>query len=124
MSQQDLERGDQEVMGIVNDHAHPDTAATAEEIAEQLFQPEEPARTCDDACKCGADHTWIRKRKIREGISAGICVAVCLLVAVLLVAANFLPDILIWVVNGGVLCCGIVAAVKLDRLISRRKTWW
>ena len=29
MSQQDLERGDQEVMGIVNDHAHPDTAALA-----------------------------------------------------------------------------------------------
>lgn len=127
MSQQDLERGDQEVMGIVNDHAHPDTAAAAEEITEQLLQPEEPESDCDNTCydeEPELVQMWNRKLKIRETISTGVCVAVCLLVAVLLVVANFLPDILIWIVNGGVLCCGIVAAVKLDRLISRRKSRW
>ena len=127
MSQQDLERGDQEVMGIVNDHAHPDTAAAAEEITEQLLRPEEPEANSKSNCDNDEDRliqTWERKRKFRETIRTGICVAVCLLVAVLLVVANFIPNILIWIVNGGVLCCGVVAAVKLDRLISHRRSRW
>lgn len=121
MSQQELEQGDQEVMGIVNEHAHPDTTAAAENITEQLLRPEEPERKCnDDTCKCGPNPDWIRKKKLRAGISTGVCVAICLLVAVLLVAAKFFPDIVCWVVNVGVLCCGIVAAVKLDRFAQ----WW
>ena len=124
MSQQELEQGDQEVMGIVNEHAHPDTAAVADEITEQLLRPEEPERTCSgDTCKCGANPDWLRKQKTREQISTGVCVAVCVLVAVLLVAASFFPNIVIWVVNAGVLCCGIVAAVKCDRFIRFWRNW-
>ena len=124
MSQQELEQGDQEVMGIVNEHAHPDTAAVADEITEQLLRPEEPEpKRCDGTGKCGPNPDWLRKQKTRERISTGVCVAVCVLVAVLLVSANFLPGILIWIVNAGVLCCGIVAAVKIDRAVRRWRNW-
>ena len=124
MSQQELEQGDQEVMGIVNDHAHPDTAAAAEKITEQLLRPEEPEpKCCDGTGKCGPNPDWLRKQKLRAGISAGVCVVICLLVAVLLVAASFFPNIVIWVVNAGVLCCGIVAAVKIDRAVRPWRNW-
>lgn len=124
MSQQELEQGDQEVMGIVNDHAHPDATVVAEEIAEQMLQPEDPERIhCDDTCQCGANPDWNQNQKTREGISTGVCVAACLLVAVLLVAAKLFPAIVSWVVNAGVLCCGIVAAVKIDRAVRRWRNW-
>ena len=123
MSQQELEQGDQEVMGIVNEHAHPDTAAAAEDITEQLLRPVAPKRTCRDDNKCEPNPDWLRKQKLRERISTGVCVAACILVAVLLVAASFFPNIVIWVVNAGVLCCGIVAAVKIDRAVRRWRNW-
>ncbi len=37
MSQQELEQGDREVMGMVNGHSHPEAAAAAEEIAATVF---------------------------------------------------------------------------------------
>lgn len=130
MSQQELEQGDQEVMGVVNGHSHPDAAAAAEEIAEVATAPvqDSDGRTCDYDAESEAQYKEAcrevrrmqRKRERMERMQAALFVAVCLCTAAALVAAWYVPSLLIWVVNVGVLACGIAAAVKIDKYIR----WW
>lgn len=131
MSQQELEQGDQEVMGVVNGHSHPGAAAEAEKI-EQRFSTQKTGKTPDDPqheerCVCGPSPEWKRdmeeaEKRCRVQIKRQViaCTVICVLVAAALVAAYYIPDILVWIVNLGVLSCGIVAAVKLDRW---RRLW-
>lgn len=130
MSQQELERGDQEVFGVVNGHSHPDAAAAAEVIAEVATEPVQDSndRTCDYDAEAEAKYRKAcqeveqmnRKRKRMEDLRAVLFVAACLCTATALVAAWYVPSLLIWVVNVGVLVCGIAAAVKIDKYIR----WW
>ena len=124
MSQQELEQGDQEVMGMVNGHSHPDAAAAAEEIVESVTAPVQDNAYAFDAeeekKQCGTAERLYRKRKQMEFMRAALFVAVCLCTAAALVAAWYVPSLLIWVVNVGVLACGIAAAVKVDKYIR----WW
>ena len=130
MSQQELEQGDLEVMGMVNGHSHPDAAATAEGIAESVWKPVQYAddRTCD--CETSAETQYEeacrevrrmqRKRERMERLQVALFVVACVLIAAALVAAWYVPILLIWVVNVGVLACGIAGAVKIDKYIR----WW
>ena len=130
MSQQELKRGDQEVMGMVNGHSHPEAVAAAEEIAEVATEPvqdsndrayaneAETEAQYEEACR--EVERMNRKRKRMEDLRAVLFVAACLCTATALVAAWYVPSLLIWVVNVGVLVCGIAAAVKIDKYIR----WW
>ena len=138
MSQKELEQTDQEVMEMVNDHAHPDATEAAQVIQHVVGsyaagrKVKEP--TPEELEKAAAERAWleqvaeekrkVKKVKIQEAVRALVLVAVCVLVAVLLVAAHFAPDVVIWIVNGGVLCCGIVAALIVDRWIRRWTGNW
>lgn len=131
MSQQELERGDQEVMGVVNSHSHPEAAAAAEKIEKRL----DPALCgeTEQGCECGAgcdgmtqeefDREYAQFKKAqrkKDRTQVAACVMMCAIVAALLLVAFYVPDLLIWVVNLGVLSCGMVAAVQLDRFVKHR----
>ena len=130
MSQKELEQGDQEVMGMVNGHSHPDAAAAAEEIAGIATAPTE---SCDSTCSHVAtpvemeyeearrevDRLYRKKKRI-EVLKDALCVVACLCTAAALVAAWYVPGLLIWVVNFGVLACGVVGAVKIEKHLR----WW
>ena len=109
MSQQELEQTDREVMEMVNRTAAPDTMRRADQIEAAMkgASPEELAES-----EVGRLHkVYCRKQKIRTGL----CVAACLLITVVLLIVLFAPTFLVWVVNAGILCCGIVAGIALDR---------
>ena len=123
MSQQELDRGDLEVMGMVNGHSTPEASAAAEEIAEMATAPKEEEVDCD----LKADREWcceaekrFRKNKRIATLQLVLSVTVCLCVAAALIAAWYVPALLIWVVNVGVLACGIAAAMKIEKYIR----WW
>ena len=114
MSQQELERSDQEVMDMVNSGASPQATQTAEDIAAEL-----KALDRDAAEMVKEEKAQRQTYKRREGRCVAFVVAACIVVAVLCVLALKHPGLVIWLVNAAVLSCGIVAAVKIDRWIRR-----
>ena len=127
MSQQELEQGDLEVMGMVNGHSHPDAAAAAQEIADAAWEPAQDSKDVtgthvEELCakaRLEVDRMH-RKLKRMEAMRAVLSVVACVCIAAALVAAWYVPKLLIWVVNFGVLACGIAGAVKIDKYIR----WW
>lgn len=123
MSQQELEQGDREVMGMVNGHSHPEASAAAEEIERAVRPPmEEDFKESEEEWReqCRAGEALYRKRKRMEILRVVLFEVACLLTAAALVAAWYVPSLQIWVVNVGVLACGIAGAVKIDKYIR----WW
>ena len=125
MSQQELEHGDQEVMGVVNGHSHPDAEAAAEDIAaaaRQVKREEKritvpPAGTPGYAGECCGEGPGAKaKRRLFWPVLQVVC---CVLVAVLFVTALLEPGFVVYLVNVGVLACGIVAALIVDRRVRR-----
>ena len=98
MSQQEFDQPDAQVIGMVENHAHPDAKKAAEKI-----------------CSICADTQAAELR--REILLTTIQILSCILVAALFVATLIDPAIIVFLVNAGVLVCGMVAAVKLDRAI-------
>jgi len=120
MSQQEFERTDQEVMDLVNGVAPTETAGTAEELSgpspEELALAEAEKRCQEEKAKEEKRmKAFVRKQKIRDALG----IASCVLIAILLLLSMYVPDFLVYVVNLGVLTCGIVVAIIIDR-----KTRW
>ena len=106
MSQQEFDRADEQVIGVVESHAHPD----AKKRAEKICKGEQKVATQDDS----AGDT--QAAELRRGILlTAIQVLSCILVAALM-DASFVT----FLVNIGVLVCGMVAAILVDRAI---RTW-
>lgn len=100
MSQQEFEQADDQVLSMVNDHAHPDAKKAAEKIC--CANPAENARAAE------------QRRRILWTVLQVLC---CVLVAALFVAALLDPSFVMVLVNAGVLVCGMVAAILVDRSI-------
>lgn len=113
MSQQELERSDEEVMNMVNGAASPQATYAAEVIAEEF----ENAKREEERPK--EEGMLYRRAKRRDASCVGAAVAACIVVAALCVLALKYSGLVIWLVNAAVLSCGIVAAVKIDRWIRR-----
>ena len=120
MSQQELEQTDQEVMDLVNSAASKDAKRYAEQLAEDLREPtpeeiaaEEAEKRCREEMEKEQERmkAFVRKQKRLKILG----VAACVLIATLLVTALLVPDFVICVVNLGVLICGMVAAIIIDR---------
>ena len=131
MSQQEFDQMDEQVMGLVNEAATPEAAARAEEIAKNLGQTEDHARHRESDQKDYKsaiftiqqekfDALWekaARWRRRRAVITVVLCVAI---VAVLLTVMAE-PELLIWLVNAGVVSCAITAGITVDRQIRSRE---
>lgn len=112
MSQQEFEQADREVIAVVENHAHPD----AKEAAARILQGEQKL-TMPDRNDSTAN---AKAAELRRGILlTTIQVLSCVLVAALFVAALIDPSIVMFLVNVGVLVCGMVAAVLIDRAIRK-----
>ena len=127
MSQQELDRGDLEVMGMVNGHSTPEAAAAADEIVETVNTSVEESEDQKRARDLKADmechrtaEKWFRKNRLIANLRLVLFVTACLCVAAALVAVLYVPSLLVWVVNGGVLACGIAAAMEIQRYVR----WW
>ena len=132
MSQQELEQTDQEVIDLVNGAAAEDAVENAEKIQEWFEEPRGEAAhrpdlkgskddTGDDyAAEKAAEDYW-RKRRRQYTVSTVVCVVVCSLIAAMLLMVLFDPSSVVQIVNIGVLSCGIVAGIKIDRWIRLRK---
>lgn len=126
MSQQELDRGDLEVMGMVNGHSTPEASAAAEQIVESVNTPvagPDEAKCAmkpnpDNECLRAAEHSF-RKRLWDARLRLALFVAACFCAAAALVAAWYVPALLIWVVNMGVLFCGIAATAKISNYVRR-----
>lgn len=114
MSQQELERSDQEVMDMVNSGASPQATQNAEDIAAELKAMER-----ETAEMVKEERVQRQTYKRREGRCVAFIVAACIAVAILCVLALKYSGLVIWLVNAAVLCCGIVAAVNIDRWIRK-----
>lgn len=97
MSQKEFEQNDQEVIDMVNRSAAPEAITSAEQLMDKL------------------QGNYKRKKKIRTVL----IVLMCMAIAAALITALFVPAFVVWVVNIGVLGCGMAAAVAADRYIRR-----
>ena len=120
MSQQELEKTDQEVINMVNSAAAPDALRKAERVAENIHSRNSAEKDADEAHRKEQEEirAYVRKRRLVVGAKLLACVAI----ALLLVSALFWPELLAFVVNAGVLACGCVAAVTIDRWL-RSPEW-
>lgn len=97
MSQKEFEQKDQEVIEMVNRSAAPEAITSAEKLMDKL------------------QGNYKRKKRIRTVLVVLLCMAI----ATALITALFVPAFVVWVVNIGVLGCGMAAAVAADRYIRR-----
>lgn len=97
MSQKEFEQNDQEVIEMVNRSAAPEAMSQADQLMAKL------------------QGTYKRKKKMRTVL----VVLLCMSIAAALITALFVPAFVVWVVNIGVLGCGMAAAVAADRYIRR-----
>lgn len=100
MSQKEFDQADEQVMSVANDHAHPAAKRTAEGI-----------------CNAKPSANVYAAELRRQILVTTIQVLSCVLVAALFVAALMDPSIVVFLANLGVLICGMVAAVKIDRAV-------
>lgn len=132
MSQKELDQTDQEVMDMVNGAAAEDAVENAEKIQEWFEEPRGEAAHRPDlkgskddteggcADEKGAQDNW-RKRRRQHTVSTVVCVVVCSLIAAMLLMALFDPSSVVQIVNIGILSCGIVAGIRVDRWIQMRR---
>lgn len=143
MSQQELERTDQEVMDLVNSEATPEALASAEEIEQRVREIEsEQQRKAEaerDAQIRAAEEEKARqeayyeamrrseeryhRRQFRKQIfQTVLTVALCGLISAMLVVVLFVPEVINWVAYAGIVVCCTVAGIRVDRQV-RQGRW-
>lgn len=129
MRQKEMDQMDQECENVVNGAATPEAKAAAEAIANEWHEGNDPKCELDPCCACGPGEpisTWnegqvrekeayARRERNRHRMHLTARIILCLLTGSFFVATLVAPCLLPWLVNAGVLCCGIVAAVSIDR---------
>ena len=119
MSQQEFEQNDQEVMELVNKSAAPEAKAMAEEIAQKVERDTEPemVQPDNDIDAEVLTEEMYRKWRRKKMFSSCAIVAACGLIAAAIVIVMARPELLVWFANGSILCCGIVAALQIERIV-------
>lgn len=142
MSQKEMDQMDQECENVVNSAATPEAKAAAEAIANEWYEENDSKCEPDPCCECGpgepvsqrvngrytwasgaigctkvASYAWRERNRRRRQLVARI--VLCLLTGTFFVAVLVKPSLIPWLVNAGVLCCGIVMAVGIDRHCRR-----
>lgn len=127
MSQKEFEQQDEQVMDMVNGHSAPEATAAAEQIVETVKTPVMEGEGTENIRNPKKEREWHRaggnlfRKNYRIAILRLVLfVTACLCIAAALVAAWYVPALLIWVVNVGVLACGVAAAMEIQRFVR----WW
>ena len=121
MSQIEFEKNDQEVIEMVNRSATPEAVLQAEQIADAITESVPDAIPDTDKDEQASimvekmERMYRRKKTTRYILTVSLCVVIAALLIILL----YMPFLMVWVVNIGVLGCGMVAAVAIDRYIRR-----
>lgn len=126
MSQQEMDLMDRECENMVNSAVAPEAKATAEVIAEEWLEENAPECEPDPCCSTAwcerqerEKEAIARHEKNRRRACLALRIILCLLIGAFFVAVLVEPALVIWLVNAGVLCCGIVAAIAIDRYRRR-----
>lgn len=121
MSQIEFEKNDQEVIEMVNRSATPEAVLQAEQIADAITEPV-PDEISDTGKEEQAsamveemERMYLRKKKMRYLLTVTLCFVITAMLIILL----YMPFLMVWVVNIGILGCGMVAAVAVDRYVRR-----
>ena len=104
MSQEEMNAMDNEVAGVVNSKKGSD--CTAESNVADYFHEHHSK--------------WLDKRERRRKLTAVAWLLVCVIAATALVVALYVPAAMPWIVNIGVICFIVAAAVILDRQLRWR----
>lgn len=144
MSQQELERTDQEVMDLVNGAAAPDAAAAADEIEKRMRQidaeQEQKRKDAEEAKLRVAElekareeeeyrrmkeceERYLRRQRRKQVLDTVLIVALCFLISCLLILTMIVPEIMAGVVCVGVVVCSTVAGIRVDRQLRNRDRW-
>ena len=126
MSAQEFDQMDEELMGMVNDHAAPAAVADAEEIVERMTE-EKTADYTDIVQEDEAGYHISKKQfdeleaKMEKTLryKTVAAVVVCAIMAVVLLLVLAKPSLLIWLVNIGVAICCVIAGIAIDRRCRR-----
>ena len=114
MSQKEMEALDREIEEKVNGKKGMDVG--------EAGIPQSPAATAPfRQGGQGADdrEQMFRRMAMRRKILAAVWAVVCLLAAAALVVALYVPAALPWIVNVGVMCFVVAAAIIIDRGLRR-----
>ena len=126
MSAQEFDQMDEELMGMVNDHAAPAAVADAEEIVERMT--EEKTAVYTDIVQEDEAGYHISKKQFDEleakmektlRYKTVAAVVVCAIMAVVLLLVLAKPSLLIWLVNIGVAICCVITGIAIDRWCRR-----
>lgn len=144
MSQQELERTDQEVMDLVNGSAAPEAAATADEIEKRMRQldAEQEQKLKDEQAAARhmaeleaarkeemhrqmkeSEERYNRRQRRNQVLNTVLVVVLCFLISGALLMMLILPEIMMWVVSIGVVVCCTVAGIRVDRQVRKRESW-
>lgn len=121
MSQIEFEKNDQEVIEMVNRSATPEAVLQAEQIADAITDsvPDENSDTDKEEQSSAMvekmERMYLRKKKMRYLLTVTLCFVITAMLIILL----YMPFLMVWVVNIGILGCGMVAAVAVDRYVRR-----
>lgn len=129
MSTKEMERMDDEVMGVVNNHATPKAKADAEALAAQETARQQQAQPEPDVTifapkkqltpeQIAAFRQACAETDARRKTLAVVILSVLLAAVLLVVMVK--PSLLIWLVNIGVAGCCVAIGIALDRCFHRR----
>ena len=145
MSQQELDRADQEVMDMVNAGATPQAEASAEQIEARVreIEAEQEQKLMDAEAKKIRDaeeekarqeamfaalkrseEQYLHRKKIRDTMIMVLSVVACAGISALLIVPMYVLGFAVWTANVGVLTSGVVAGVCVARWLQQRKRWW
>lgn len=120
MSQTEFEKADAEVIGIVNSAAAPEAMKTANAIEKKMAQ--EGKRNKDSIAEECVSKVVVeelqREWKRNAIIACGLYAIAAMVAAIAMVIAMKKPECMVYVANATVLICGIVAALKVEKIIK------
>lgn len=121
MSQMEFEKNDQEVIEMVNRSATPEAVLQAEQIADAITEPvpDEISDIDKDEQASAMVEKMERMYRRKKTMRYILTVALCVVIAAVLIILLYMPFLMVWVVNIGVLGCGMVAAVAVDRYVRK-----
>lgn len=132
MSTQEFDQMDEELMGMVNDHAAPAAVADAEEIVERVtapktesaaekLEPNDYLQDTGDGYRISKDQFNKLEREVEAKARNKTLLAVILslVIAAALILVLAVPALRFWLVALGVISCAVVAGIAIDRWCRR-----
>ena len=120
MSQEEFDQQDKQVIDMVENHAHPDAKKAADDICKrEQGAVREPQITTPLPAEQNESNGGTAAAELRRHLRVGLQVVICAIIASLFLAALRDKNFVVYLVNLGILSCGVTAAIIVDRHIRR-----